>query len=92
MPTSNAARVVKHGCFDLSDVGIIGLDDPSGLFLSGRVERSPGRVSRSRSRAAAHCSPRYKPSSRRASYRARAGRRAGSTWRTARSGGEGNDK
>ncbi|MGI8717621.1 MAG: DNA repair protein RadA [Lapillicoccus sp.] len=24
------------GCFDLSDVGIVGLADPSGLFLSGR--------------------------------------------------------
>ena len=25
------------GCFDLSDVGIVGLADPSGLFLSGRA-------------------------------------------------------
>ena len=25
------------GCFDLSDVGIVGLADPSGLFLSGRT-------------------------------------------------------
>ena len=30
------------GCFDLSDVGIIGLDDPSGLFLSDRVDAVPG--------------------------------------------------
>ena len=25
------------GCFDLSDVGIVGLPDPSGLFLSARA-------------------------------------------------------
>ena len=25
------------GCFDLSDIGIVGLADPSGLFLSGRT-------------------------------------------------------
>jgi DNA repair protein RadA/Sms len=30
------------GCFDLSDSGIIGLADPSGLFLSRRDEAVPG--------------------------------------------------
>ena len=30
------------GCFDLSDVGIVGLADPSGLFLSGRTAEVPG--------------------------------------------------
>lgn len=30
------------GCFDLSDVGIVGLADPSGLFLSGRTTEVPG--------------------------------------------------
>lgn len=30
------------GCFDLSDVGIVGLTDPSGLFLSGRTTQVPG--------------------------------------------------
>ncbi|MBR7742661.1 DNA repair protein RadA [Phycicoccus sp. BSK3Z-2] len=30
------------GCFDLSDVGIVGLADPSGLFLSGRTAQVPG--------------------------------------------------
>lgn len=30
------------GCFDLSDSGIVGLDDPSGLFLSAARERAPG--------------------------------------------------
>lgn len=30
------------GCFDLSDVGIVGLDDPSGLFLSQRAETVSG--------------------------------------------------
>jgi DNA repair protein RadA/Sms len=30
------------GCFDLSEVGIIGLPDPSGLFLSGHAEPVPG--------------------------------------------------
>ena len=30
------------GCFDLSDVGIVGLADPSGLFLSGRTAAVPG--------------------------------------------------
>ena len=30
------------GCFDLSEVGIVGLADPSGLFLSGRTATSPG--------------------------------------------------
>ncbi len=30
------------GCFDLSDVGITGLDDPSGLFLSQRAQQVPG--------------------------------------------------
>ena len=30
------------GCFDLSDVGIIGLPDPSGLFLSTRAGSVPG--------------------------------------------------
>jgi DNA repair protein RadA/Sms len=30
------------GCFDLSDVGIIGLPDPSGLFLSERATTVPG--------------------------------------------------
>jgi DNA repair protein RadA/Sms len=30
------------GCFDLSDVGIVGLTDPSGLFLSGRTAAVPG--------------------------------------------------
>ncbi|MDE9364975.1 DNA repair protein RadA [Luteipulveratus sp. YIM 133132] len=30
------------GCFDLSDVGIVGLPDPSGLFLSRRDEPVPG--------------------------------------------------
>jgi len=30
------------GCFDLSDVGIIGLPDPSGLFLSSRDLMVPG--------------------------------------------------
>jgi len=30
------------GCFDLSDVGIVGLADPSGLFLSNREEMVPG--------------------------------------------------
>ena len=30
------------GCFDLSDVGIIGLPDPSGLFLSSRDMMVPG--------------------------------------------------
>ncbi|TDD68246.1 DNA repair protein RadA [Actinomadura darangshiensis] len=30
------------GCFDLSDVGIVGLPDPSGLFLTRREEAVPG--------------------------------------------------
>ena len=30
------------GCFDLSDVGIVGLTDPSALFLSGRTAQVPG--------------------------------------------------
>jgi DNA repair protein RadA/Sms len=30
------------GCFDLSDVGIVGLADPSGLFLSQRDAHVPG--------------------------------------------------
>ena len=30
------------GCFDLSDVGIVGLADPSGLFLSSRDHAVPG--------------------------------------------------
>ncbi len=30
------------GCFDLSDVGIVGLADPSGLFLSGRTTAVAG--------------------------------------------------
>ena len=30
------------GCFDLSDAGIIGLPDPSGLFLSERASTVPG--------------------------------------------------
>ncbi len=30
------------GCFDLSDVGIVGLPDPSGLFLSSRDAAVPG--------------------------------------------------
>ena len=30
------------GCFDLSDVGIVGLDDPSGLFLSHTAVAVPG--------------------------------------------------
>lgn len=30
------------GCFDLSDVGIVGLADPSGLFLSQRTVDVPG--------------------------------------------------
>ncbi|MBK8468540.1 MAG: DNA repair protein RadA [Candidatus Phosphoribacter sp.] len=30
------------GCFDLSDVGIVGLPDPSGLFLSSREVAVPG--------------------------------------------------
>ena len=30
------------GCFDLSDIGIVGLPDPSGLFLSGRDHAVPG--------------------------------------------------
>ncbi|MFL6101481.1 MAG: DNA repair protein RadA [Actinomycetales bacterium] len=30
------------GCFDLSDAGLIGLPDPSGLFLSRRDEAVPG--------------------------------------------------
>ena len=30
------------GCFDLSDVGIVGLADPSALFLSGRTAAVPG--------------------------------------------------
>jgi len=30
------------GCFDLSDIGIIGLPDPSGLFLSSRDLMVPG--------------------------------------------------
>jgi len=30
------------GCFDLSDVGIVGLADPSGLFLSNRAEAVTG--------------------------------------------------
>ena len=30
------------GCFDLSDVGIVGLTDPSGLFLSGRTAQVAG--------------------------------------------------
>jgi DNA repair protein RadA/Sms len=30
------------GCFDLSEVGIIGLPDPSGLFLTRREEPVPG--------------------------------------------------
>jgi DNA repair protein RadA/Sms len=30
------------GCFDLSDVGIVGLADPSGLFLSGSPVPVPG--------------------------------------------------
>ncbi len=30
------------GCFDLSDVGIVGLPDPSGLFLSSRDRAVPG--------------------------------------------------
>lgn len=30
------------GCFDLSDVGIVGLPDPSGLFLTRTAEPAPG--------------------------------------------------
>ncbi|MFC4554513.1 DNA repair protein RadA [Georgenia faecalis] len=30
------------GCFDLSDAGIVGLADPSGLFLSGSLTQVPG--------------------------------------------------
>jgi DNA repair protein RadA/Sms len=30
------------GCFDLSDAGLVGLPDPSGLFLSRRDEAVPG--------------------------------------------------
>jgi DNA repair protein RadA/Sms len=30
------------GCFDLSDVGITGLTDPSALFLSARTAEVPG--------------------------------------------------
>ncbi len=30
------------GCFDLSDIGIVGLTDPSGLFLSGRTTEVAG--------------------------------------------------
>ncbi len=30
------------GCFDLSDVGIVGLPDPSGLFLTRRAQPVPG--------------------------------------------------
>lgn len=30
------------GCFDLSDVGIVGLPDPSGLFLTRREQPVPG--------------------------------------------------
>ena len=30
------------GCFDLSDIGIVGLADPSGLFLSGRTTAVAG--------------------------------------------------
>ncbi len=30
------------GCFDLSDIGIVGLDDPSGLFLSSRTREVAG--------------------------------------------------
>ena len=32
------------GCFDLSDVGIVGLSDPSGLFLSSRDLDRPGHL------------------------------------------------
>ena len=30
------------GCFDLTDVGIVGIDDPSGLFVSARAETVDG--------------------------------------------------
>lgn len=30
------------GCFDMSDAGIIGLKDPSGIFLSGLSQDAPG--------------------------------------------------
>ena len=33
------------GCFDLSDIGIVGLTDPSGLFLSGRTTEVAGTCS-----------------------------------------------
>ena len=47
------------GCFDLADAGIVGLPDPSGLFLSSRrPRRSRAPASPSPSRAAARWSPR----------------------------------
>lgn len=30
------------GCFDLTDTGIVGIDDPSGLFVTGRAESVDG--------------------------------------------------
>ena len=55
------------GCFDLSDVGIVGLADPSGLFLSHRdASRCRAPASRSPSRAAGRWSPRCRRWSRRA--------------------------
>ena len=30
------------GCFDLRETGIVGLPDPSGLFLTRRAESVPG--------------------------------------------------
>jgi DNA repair protein RadA/Sms len=35
-------RTDEVGCFELRDTGIVGLPDPSGLFLSGRESAVPG--------------------------------------------------
>ena len=73
------------GCFDLSEDGIVGLTDPSGLFLSRTDLHDPGRASPSRSRAVARSWPRCRRWSRPPRRRTRAGppadwTRPGSRW------------
>ena len=53
------------GCFELDDDGIVGLADPSGLFLSRRCATVPAPASPSPSRAGVRWSPRCRRWSRR---------------------------
>lgn len=51
------------GCFELTDSGIYGLADPSGLFLSRTTRGVPGTCAAVSLEAAARCPPRSSPSS-----------------------------